>query len=135
MIFITDENISDRLARMLDLFDQDNEIHPLSDYHDKGTEDIVWMKSLSEWEESPVIVGGDGRILKNNAEKKIFKESNFTYFLLKSGWLHLPWEVFAYKMIKVWPDIVKNISRATYPMLFEVSPQLKIVSHGRVSRL
>jgi hypothetical protein len=62
VIFITDENISDRLARMLDLFDQDNEIHPLSDYFNKGTTDIIWMQGLSEWDEKPVIVGGDGRI-------------------------------------------------------------------------
>ena len=134
MIFFTDENISEYLAKMLGHFDRVNEIRAHRDYFEKGTRDVEWIKTVASWGNDTVIIGGDGRILKNRAEKAVLKECDITFVLLASGWLNLDWNNFAWKMIKVWPEIVRSVSQARFPMLFEVSSSnLKVQTIGRIS--
>ena len=120
---------------MLNNFDRDNEIRASLDYFDEGTKDEEWMRVVASWDSSSVAVCGDGRILRNKVEKKVLKECGLMFVYLASGWTNLVWVQFAWKIVKVWPDIVKNVKQVRYPMVFEVTPRLKIQSRGRISTL
>jgi len=138
VIFFTDENISKKAAQMLDIFEPKHEVRACLDYFDEGTPDIEWIHAIASWNEgeSTVAVCGDGRILRNKAEKRVLKECKLMFVYLAPGWTNLQWPVFAWKIVKVWPDIVRNVEQARYPMVFEVaSSSLKIQSRGRISNL
>lgn len=58
------------------------------------------------------------------------------FVLLASGWTNLEWRDIAWKIVKVWPDVIRNVEQARYPMVFEVTVgTLKIRPMGRVSSL
>lgn len=135
VIFFADENISEYLARMLDIFDRKNEIRAHADYFDKGTPDAEWMQKVASWSKDVVAICGDGRILKNKAERKVLKECNLMFVHLASGWTRLPWEEQVWKLIKAWPNIREQVSCARFPMLFGVSVNGKVGSRGRISSL
>lgn len=138
MIFFTDENISKNAAYMLTIFERKHKIRAHCDYFEPGTPDPEWLKVLASWNESEttVVVCGDGRILRNKVQKRILKECGLMFVYLAPGWTTIEWEDFAWKIIKVWPNIVKNVEEATYPMVFEVTVgSLKIQTRGRISNL
>ena len=129
---------------MLKIFEQrrqknaNHKIIPHLDEFKQGIPDVEWMKEIATWDSNSntVAVCGDGRILKNKAEKKVLKECNLMFVYLAPGWTNLQWPTFAWKIIKAWPDIVKNVEQAGYPMLLEVAAAtLKIKNRGRISRL
>lgn len=138
MIFFTDENIPIKAAQMLGIFEEKHQIRACQDWFERGTPDTDWMAEVSSWDESEttVVVGGDSRILKNEVEKQVLKDSKLTFVLLAQRWLHLEWPVYAWKIIKVWPNIVQTVEQVRYPMVFKVAVGgLKIQTIGRISNL
>jgi len=135
VIYFTDENISEYLAKMLEVFDRENQIKAHTDYFDKGVPDEEWMKGIAKWGSDVVAVCGDGRILKNRAQRKVLKECELMFVHLAPGWTCMPWEDQAWKCIKVWPSIIKEVSQANHPMLFQVSVNGKVSPTGRISSL
>jgi hypothetical protein len=121
MIFFTDECFMYKANRLVEAFDRENEIRPLLDHFDRGTPDVKWIPAIAAWNPKPVVVCGDGRILKNRVERQVLKEAGLTFICLASGWTNLPWPTFAWKIIKVWPAIVV-CGTAIKPTVFEVSP-------------
>ena len=95
MIFLTDENISFRAARMLEHFDSDNRIRALEDHFPNGTKDPVWLAELGTWSPKPVVICGDGCILKNQAEAAALRDAALMFVYLAPGWTNLHWSVFA----------------------------------------
>ena len=85
MIFFTDENFPYRANRLLGAFDPDNEVRALLDYFHKGTPDVDWLRQIGKWPERPVIVGGDGRILRNDVELAALRECGSTFVYLSRG--------------------------------------------------
>ena len=123
---------------MLDNFERQHQVRACLDYFKEGTPDTEWMQVIASWNETEttVAVCGDGRILKNKVEKRVLKECELMFVYLAPGWTNLQWPVFGWKIVKVWPDIVKNVAQARYPMLFEVAVSgLKIQARGRISDL
>ena len=121
---------------MLDNFELEHQVRALLDYFDQGTPDIGWMKEIASWDDVTVAVCGDGRILRNKVEKQVLRECGLMFVYLGSGWTNLPWPTFAWKIVKAWPDIKKNVEQARYPMVFEVAVGgLKIRASGRISNL
>lgn len=135
MIFFTDECISPRAAYMLDQFDRKHAVRAFPDSFGAGTPDVEWMREVASWDNDVVVVCGDGRILRNNVEKKVLKGCGFKFVYLAPGWTNLKWDVFAWKIIKVWPDIIRNIEQARYPLVLEVTVGLKVQSWGRIDNL
>jgi len=135
MIFLCDENFPRRAAYILDQFDSKHEVRAFLDYFEKGTSDTDWMPVAASWNGKPVAIGGDGRILKNKAERRVLKECGLLFVLLSPGWTHLKWDVFVHKIVGTWPDIVRNVEQARYPMLFEVSIGGKVRVLGLISGL
>lgn len=126
MIFVLDENLSDRLARMLDAFEQKHGVMHLNDRVPKGTADTEWLDSIAEWDEKPVVVAGDGRILKNPAESDRIRNHDIMFVYLASGWTNLPWHEQCWKLVKAWPEIVAQVTRARVNSIFEVTVNGKV---------
>jgi hypothetical protein len=135
VIFFFDENISEYAARMLSCFDRNNEMRAGDNWVPKGTPDKDLLPKVASWGDKTVVVSGDARILKNKVERKVLKECNLTFVYLAPGWTKLPWEDFAWRIVKVWPDVVKNVEQAPQPLVFEVSGQLKVQAVSRISSL
>lgn len=126
MIFVLDENLSDRLARILEAFDQSHTVTHLNDHVAKGTADTKWLDLIAEWDEKPVVVAGDGRILKNPAEADRIKNHDIMFVYLASGWTNLPWNDQCWKIVKAWPDVVNQVARARASSVFEVTVNGKV---------
>ncbi len=121
---------------MLEIFDQANEIRAHADFFEQGTPDTEWIASIGKWSEKPVIIAGDGRILRNPAEQQILKSCNVMFVFLASGWTNLGWDDWAWKLIKVWPDIVRNTSKVLHPTVFKVGvSNLKVQQKFRTSEI
>jgi hypothetical protein len=132
--FFTDENISHRVAKLLEAFDARIEVRFFDGEFDKGKPDVEWLRDIAQWQPKPVVLGGDGRILRNRAELRVLKECDMMFVYLAPGWTNLPWHDFAWKIIKAWPAIVDNVTRARQPSIFEVSAStLKVESRGTVA--
>lgn len=127
MTFFTDECFIYKANALLEAFDRTHEIRALVDHFPRSTPDVDWIAAVSKWETKPVVVSGDGRILRNKVERAVLKEAQLTWFCLASGWTNLDWSTYAWKLIKVWPAVVGNAHRVLRPTVFEISPQtLKI---------
>ena len=127
MIFFTDECFMYPANALLEAFDRVNEIRALMDYFDRGTPDTVWLGSIAGWNPKPMVICGDGRILRNKVGRQALKDAAMTFFCLSSGWMHLDWSTFGWKIVKAWPGIVAEANRVIRPTVFEVSAQtLKI---------
>ena len=135
MIFFFDENIIEHVARILAAFDREHEMRHAVDHFERGTPDTEWIPAVASWKGDPVAVCADGRILRNKVERKVLKDSGLMFVYMASGWTNTPWVDYAWKIVKVWPQIVRNVGEARYPMVFEVSVGLKVQEIGRVDRL
>ena len=135
MIFFFDENISPYAAYMLSHFDREHQMRASIDSFERGTPDTTWMPIVASWDGDPVVVSGDGRILRNRAERQVLKECGRMFVYLAAGWTKLPWEEFAWRIVRVWPDVTNSVKEARYPMVFEVSGGLKVQPIGRIDKL
>ena len=51
----------------------------------------------------------------------MLKSKPITLVLLAPAWQNANWHLKAWKLVKVWPEIVHEVSRSNEPFLFEVS--------------
>ena len=138
MIFFTDENIPVKASYILGNFESKYQVRAYLDYFKPGTPDTEWMPKVASWDvnETTTVISGDGRILRNEVEKQILKECNLMFVYLSSGWTHVKWSDYAWKIVKAWPDIVRNVEQARFPMVFQVSVgNLQIQTIGRIRNL
>lgn len=123
MNFFFDRSMPKRLARMLDIFET---MHTVRHHDDDGrfeqdTPDAVWLSTIAQDPEPWIIISGDGRILKNKAERAALRETGFTFFCMSKQWLHMDLrKEYAWKFLRVWPRIVDNADITTQK-IFEVS--------------
>ena len=115
---------------MLEIFDLEHEVRHLIDYFPRGTADTAWIHAIAQWDPRPIVLAGDGRILRNKAEAAVLRDANLSFVFLAGGWSNLPWETQAWKLLRVWPDIVRNVLRARMPTIFEVA-----VGTGKIRRI
>ncbi|GDX99016.1 hypothetical protein LBMAG48_14200 [Phycisphaerae bacterium] len=110
MDFFIDRNVPEKLARMLGHYDRAHNVVYHDDLFEKTTPDTEWLEAIAKRAPVPVVVSGDGRILRNQAELQVLRGLPITFFLFAGGWFDLKWEEFAWKAIKVWPEVVKAAS-------------------------
>jgi len=132
VIVLFDENFPLAATVMLGYFDKKHEMRHNSDYF-KGTADADWMPEVSQWGKT-AIVSMDGRILRNKVERHALRQSGLYFVYLKRAWSQMRWHDFAWRIIKIWPDIARSLEQAKVPMVFEVTA-MKIQPVGRVSSL
>jgi len=119
--FFVDENVSPRLAEILDIFDQENQISHLSQVCERGAADIDWLDRIGKWSPKPAILGGDARIARNAVERAALKEAGLTFVVLAAGWMKTPFQEQAWKLLKAWPGVVQNVKTVVRPTLFELA--------------
>lgn len=122
MNFFFDRCMPSRLARMVAIFDPAHTIR----HHDDDprftstTTDVEWLQALAQDPEPWIVISGDGRILKNRVERRVLQQTGLSFFCLSKQWMHMNLaREFAWKFIKVWPDIVANAD-ITRQRFFEV---------------
>lgn len=119
MVFFLDRNLPEALARMLGNYDRKHTVIWLDDKFDKSATDPEWLMTVAKWDPVPVVVSGDGRILKNPAERRVLRGLPLTCFFFAPGWFDFKWHDFAWKAIKVWPEIVRS-AQPRHPSIFRV---------------
>ena len=136
MNFVADGNFSKYLVRVLEAFDRENEIRHLLDLFRRGSADLDWIPRLVASEPRPVVLGGDGRILRNKAERAALRKSGLSFVYLASGWTNIKYEEQAWKIVKVWPAIIRNLTQVRVPTVFEVSVRsLKVERRAATSQV
>lgn len=135
MIFFFDECVPEAAARLIGVFDLDHEVRHAVDRFDRGTPDTEWMPKVASWDGDPVAVCADGRILKNKAERQVLKECKLMFVYLAPVWTHTPWHDYAWKLVKVWPQVVQSVEESPYPLILRISGRPNIETIGRVDTL
>jgi PIN like domain len=114
-----DHNISFRIARALnELFDQ-HTIIALSEKFAKNTPDTIWIPELSKdghW----VVISGDRRITRNQAEYNAFRNSRLIGFFLSKGLGKAPVTKQAERLLALWPTIETLATTVGHGAMFEL---------------
>ncbi len=129
MRFAFDENMNYQIIPLLHMSEPDHQFETISDRFGKGAPDEEWINQYSQDSEKPVIVSGDGRILRDRAQRQVLKESSRHFVYLAHAWRNQSWEDLKWKYVKVWPELVRLVGRQKQPTLFElmVNPKAKVV--------
>jgi len=104
---------------MLEAYDPSHQVRAFVDCFAAGTPDTEWLPQLLTWEPKPIILCGDGRILRNEVECAALRECNTHFVFLGEGFTKVSFHEQAWKVLKVWPRIVDEVRRARFPTLWE----------------
>jgi hypothetical protein len=119
--FFFDNCLPPSLAHALKLLaaKDGHEIQHLRDQFPPATTDVEWINKLGadgEW----VIVSGDLRISRSKHERAAWLQSHLTSFFLAKGWMNISFWEQAWKLIRWFPDIVKQAGMVKPGAGFEV---------------
>lgn len=122
MSFFFDRNMSPYLARMVSIYAREHTVvhHDEDGRFTPTTRDVEWITALSADVPPWVVLSGDGRILKNRAERAALEEAKLTFFCMAKVWTHMSIHEYAWRFIKIWPEIVEA-SKVSSPRVFEVA--------------
>jgi len=104
---------------MLEAYDPSHQVRAFVDSFAPGTPDVEWIPALLTWEPKPVILCGDGRILRNTAECAALRECDTHFVFLGEGFTRASFHEQAWKILKVWPKIVDEVRRTRSATLWE----------------
>ena len=125
-----DENFPRPLVEMLKAFDQINRlIHHLDEFP-AGVSDVQWIASLSLRTPKPIVISGDGAILRRRDEKDALASSDMVFVYLQA-WAHLDENVQASKIVTVWPNLYKELLKAKPGDTYRVKAKsLEVIKHN-----
>ena len=110
MRFFFDNQLSPHLAKSIHALTAADGGHVVVHCREKyrpSTSDSDWIQALAA-ERDWIIVSGDLNIIRTRAERPIWRGSGLIGFFLKKGWMNqTPWEQ-AWRLVRWWPDIVKQ---------------------------
>lgn len=119
--FFADENFSVRLVQILRIFAKETcSFCALGDEFDQGLPDEEWIQEVGTWTPKPVILGGDGRILKNPAQQEALCDAGMHFVFLTEGFARLPWDTQVVKVLQVWGEVREKVSMARDPTVFRI---------------
>ena len=117
-----DNNMPPKLAKTLNFLEGKDGIivEHLKEKFPPNTSDIDWINKLSE-EGDWFVITQDGQIKRKPNERKAWKESNIPIIFLHKTWVKYNfWEI-AWRLIKCWPNLKKNINHNIKNKSFEIS--------------
>jgi hypothetical protein len=121
--FFFDRCLAVRLARMLDAYDRDHTVRHLDDDRRFGptTPDVEWITAIAAEDPKPALVTADLRVRRNPPERQALRDSGLTIFFFRAGFHDLNLHQQAVKLLTIWPEIVKQATRAAEPTAFEIT--------------
>lgn len=120
--FVFDECLARQLPKLVSVFDRTGHlIDDVRDLFGEGTKDEVWLQDLGGRVPPPIVISGDGRILRNRAQRAILRTLPLTFVVLAPSWTSLRWEDQAPRFLTAWPSIVAATMGARQPTVFEVA--------------
>jgi hypothetical protein len=128
--FVVEHSVSTNLTQAiaaLAVLDGDEVVHLRTHYH-QATLDPVWLRGLGAHEPEAVVISADPRITRSPHEQAAWLSSGLTTFFLRSFADLSIWDQAA-KLVKWWPEIVRQARAAPRGTGFLVSVQ------GRIERL
>jgi hypothetical protein len=121
MKFFFDRCVPRRIALMVNGFEPEHTIRHHDDYEGltPTTTDVEWMQTISQDDPTWIVLSGDGRILKNKVERSVLEGAGLTFFCLNKAWMSIKIYEYAWKFMKVWPEILESAQHSKHK-LFEV---------------
>ena len=120
MKVLIDENLPPALARSLNaLFVGKHVIIHARERYGPGVKDLQWIRELSadgRW----IIISGDRRITRNNAEYNAFRASNLVGFFLSKGLYKSPIVKQMERILALWENIEKQADIVQGGAMFEL---------------
>jgi hypothetical protein len=116
MKFFFDRCISQRIARMVGAFEP---VHTVS-HHDEfrefthTTPDVEWIETISKDDPRWIVISGDGRILKNKVERSALDHAGLTFFCMNKAWMSTKIYEYAWKFMKIWPEILESAEHSKH---------------------
>lgn len=111
MKFIFDNCVSSNLVDALRCLDKRHELVHHREKFTADTPDPVWIAALAA-EKRWIIISGDPRISRGQAERAAWIESRLTAFFCGDAWGSRPVLAQASEMLRWWPDII-TLSKTT----------------------
>ncbi len=130
MIFLLDENFNEKVIPLLAAYFTQDSLITVAREFGKGSADTEWIPRAARRNPPSFVVSGDFRRVKSKHQRKIVTQAGLTWFALSPGWTNIPVDVYAWKIVKVWPSIRETASEVTRPLIFQVP-----VSSLKVERL
>jgi len=130
--FFFDTSISHRIPAAINALKEDietpqskSEILHLREKFKSNVDDYDWLNTLV-LEGGWVVVSADPRITRNELQKKIWREKNIVLFVLEKGWRGQKLWDRAWRLVRVWPDILKTAKKAKPGSAYKISVHCKI---------
>jgi hypothetical protein len=119
--FFFDRCCPPKLASVVRAFDDDHEIRHFSEdsRFPDDADDVVWIPQLAKDNSGWVIVSMDAKILKRPHERQALINSGLPFFLLGSSWMAMPMHDKCWKLLKIWPDVVRTALESRH-LIFEI---------------
>lgn len=86
----------------------------------RNSTDLEWIGLLRASHEVWIFVSGDGRILKNPAERAALRSAGLHGFILASGYQKTPLNQVAATLVARWPDMLKITGIISVPSMHEL---------------
>jgi hypothetical protein len=84
----------------------------------RHTADVDWIEHLRQGKDW-IFITGDGRLLKNKAERVVLRSAGLYGFILATGYQKMQDHEVASNLIWKWPEI-ENVMKAIDPAIFEI---------------
>lgn len=90
----------------------------------RGSTDLEWIEFLKQSPEVWIFVTGDGRLMKNRAERAALRGAGLHGFVLAPAYQTTPFNQVAAVLVWRWPEFVKVTDLLSPPTMHEVPIRL-----------
>jgi hypothetical protein len=94
--------------------------------------DDEWIPLVGKSHPKRIVLSVDDGQIGNAVQRSYVRDSGCSFVYLAQGWANLEWSVYASKLVRAWPNIVKTCSNLKGHSLVEVSVN---VAYLRFTRL
>jgi hypothetical protein len=88
--------------------------------HGRNSTDLEWISHLRSRPEDWIFISGDGRILKNPAERAALRSAGLHGFILAPAYQRTPLNQVAATIVWKWPEILQVAELLAAPSMHEI---------------
>ncbi|NLF31087.1 MAG: hypothetical protein GX591_09400 [Planctomycetes bacterium] len=130
MKFYFDNNLPIRLARMLNHFDAGHTVSHITEDRrfQHNTPDVDIIASLAAESPRPVFLTADMSMYRKvPVERLALADSGLTIVFFRRNFDNLDFPTRAWKLVKLWPQIIAETTRCRVPTMFEITAKAEKV--------